>query len=1160
MIEKIAHLADIHIRRATDRHFEYEHVFQNLYTMLKKDSPDRIVIVGDLYNDYIEFQGEAMTLAGRFLNSLSEIAPVIVTRGNHDIRKKNLNRQDFIKTIVELLANDKIRYFDESGVYEDENVSWCVWHHPDKQGPDTSKAKGIKIDLFHDPIYSSISVNGYRMDKEHYLKLDAFSGTLGLFGDIHQRQFFSSKKKAYPGSLVQQGYDEPLNGHGYLLWTLSTLDVEERDVPNIFGYHTVDLGPNTDFDNLYTDQEFRPNPRIRVRWVGNRADINKTNEIKIRSFLDQFNPIEIRIDKEALNISMTTVAGAQLEDIDDVVVQQEIFTEYLSQQEYTPEQIQNILEIDNVINKRMESVSRNNYSWQLKQLWLDNFKSFGDDVFLPIEDVKGLLQVTGENAQGKTTILDAICYLLYGKTLSTTKKEKHGDARFINNKRTLDYCKVGGVLEANGKHYVLIRRTDRTLNKKGAITQCTSTLYVYSIDVWDGSALNFRELKPDDCLTGELLRNTQKMLDEILGDFDDFIRTVLTNADNLNEMLSIDRAKFIDSVNRDAGLDVFEKKLEEYKNWKRSYDDKNPRLNVDVVESNKQIAEMKAYIERYEEDLSKNLLKKEETVKELQALGELKMTLAGQLIPIDPGLEKVSISNIEFEIDALNKSLQIQIEKNKDLEQKANSKPQTFDDKQLTIISEKIQTANDVVNDCLNKWQNLNSEIKDIERSIVEIDNRKKTAINSVISEIGSQIKEKETEFKIITESLLADKKVAANLKESISQLEKSKTCITCGQELTEEHVEHVKTKIVEKESELTLLKESYIQKNAKGENIKNEISVLKNKQSEISEGVSLPDDLISLLKKLEEEKVVLVNDVSTKKSALEKLTDEGKNQKAEVKNLQEQQKEIQGQQQGYVEGLQLKQEAQKCLIKKEQIEKEILEKESVIKSLSQVEKDKAFNVKKKQEIADIEIKEKTVKNNIDSIENENRNIQNSIHDLNRNIQETEKVIQAYLEQLERDKLHKAYVDCVHRDGVPTMLLKRMVGNINDEMATLLAGQEYICYFDENLILRLSHTSKLEASQNAIESSGKERTFVSLALKMALRNINRRSKPNFVMFDEIMGKLINKSIDEFSILLNKIKEKVESVFIIEHVHPVDFDHQLEIGKDEYDVSYIKQIS
>jgi DNA repair exonuclease SbcCD nuclease subunit len=379
MIKKIAHLADIHIRRATDRHFEYEQVFQRLYEMLRADAPDRIVIVGDLYNDYIEFQGEAMTLAGRFLNNLSEIAQVRITRGNHDIRKKNLNRQDFIKTIIELLNNDKVVYYDESGVYEDENVSWCVWHHPDKTGPNTDKAKGLKIDLFHDPIYSSVSVNGYRMDKEHYLKLDAFSGDLGLFGDIHKRQYFSSFKKAYPGSLIQQNYEEPLKDHGYLLWDTSDLSVVERDVPNDFGFHTLNLGPGTDFDNLYTEEQFSKMPKIRVKWVDSRANINKVNEIKIREFLQQFQPIEVRIEKEALNISMTAVANTQIEDIDDVVVQQEIFTEYLKQQEYKDEQIAQILLIDNEINKLMEQKESKGYSWKLKQLWLDNYRSYGDN-------------------------------------------------------------------------------------------------------------------------------------------------------------------------------------------------------------------------------------------------------------------------------------------------------------------------------------------------------------------------------------------------------------------------------------------------------------------------------------------------------------------------------------------------------------------------------------------------------------------------------------------------------------------------------------------------------------------------------------------------------------------------------------------------------------
>lgn len=1160
MIKKIAHLADIHIRRATDRHQEYETVFENLYQMLSNDKPDRIVIAGDLYNDYIEFQGEAVTLAGRFLNKLSDIAPVRVTRGNHDIRKKNLNRQDFIKTIIELLDNDRIVYYDVSGVYEDENVSWCVWHHPDKTGPDTSKAKGFKIDLFHDPIYSSVSVNGYRMDKDHYLKLDAFTGSLGLFGDIHQRQFFSNKRKAYPGSLVQQNYDEPLEGHGYLLWDTSDLSVLERDVHNDWSFHTLHLGPGTDFDGLHTEEIFNNKPRIRVKWVDNKANLNKTNEIKIREFLQQFRPIEVRIEKEALNVSMTAVASAQIEDIDDVVVQQEIFTEYLLQHGYKEEQIQEILKIDNEINKLMEFKENKGYSWKLKQLWLDNYKSYGDNIFLPLEEMKGLLQITGENAQGKTTILDAICYLLYGKTLTTSKKEKHGDARHINNKRDLDYCRVGGVIEINGKNLVLVRRTDRTMNKKGLITQCTTMLNVYDAKDWDGGAINFHGLKPDDVLTGELLRNTQKTLDEVLGDFNNFIRSVLTNADNLNEMLSIDRAEFIDSVNRDAGLDIFERKLEEYKNWKKRLDEKNPRINIDVIECNDSIDRLNAVIVQNQEDLSKYKDLVEISNKKIENFTKLKMDYATNIIPIDESLQKISQEDIEKDIKNLNVIVVDQGQKADSYNAQSSKMSQTFDNTALEKSIIDIQKANESVNECLEKWQVINSEIKDLDRIVIDIKNRKIKELDLTLSKITSEIQTKESDVKILTEGLNSDKKTASLLKESISELEKSKNCVTCDRELRPEDIEHIQPKIIEKQNELLKLKDSYTKKNLELESIKNEINILKNNHNDVSNNINLPNDLIIIFDKLSNDLSTVNEKIEGKKNVLLTLTEEGKKHKNYVLELQGKQKNIQIEQQSYVEGLKLKQLAQECLIKKEDYLKKILEKETISNSLKKIEKDIISNNLIKDKIIEIDLLEKNEKIEIDLLEKKSQQCINTIHDNMRTIQDTNLLINAYIDQLEKDKVYKAYIDCVHRDGVPTMLLKRMVSNINDEMLTLLAGQQYVCQFDENLVLKLSHTSKLEASQNAIESSGKERTFVSLALKMALKSINRKSKPNFVMFDEIMGKLINKSIEEFSILLNKITEKVESVFIIEHTHPIDFDHQLEIIKDEYDVSDIKIIN
>lgn len=1145
MIKKIAHLADIHIRRSTDRHVEYREVFGNLYNSLKEDKPDRIVIVGDLYHDYIEFQGEAMSMAGNFLLELSKIAPTIITRGNHDIRKKNLNRQDFIKTVVGLLDNDRIIYYDKTGVYEDENVSWCVWNHPDKEKFDTSKSVGTKIDLFHDPIYSSISVNGYRMDKEHYVKIDSFSGEYGFFGDIHQRQFFSNGKRAYCGSLIQQNYEESLKSHGYLLWDIENDNVLERDIHNNYGYHVINIDENIDFDNIFINENMSKFPRIKVKWVGNKSDINKINEIKIRKALQLFNPIEIKIEKEYINIDITDTK-TQIDNIDDTHIQQEIFKEYLSLQKYSDVQIEEILKIDNEVNTFLDLKDYKSYNWSLEKIWIDNFKSYGDNIILNIDELKGLLQITGINTQGKTTILDSICYLLFGKTLSTTKKEKHGDSRFLNNKRDLTYCRVGGILNVNGKQIKIVRRTDVSCNKKNQINQCTTSITVYKTDNDD-----FFNLKPDDELTGEQLKDTQKLLSEIFGTFEDFIRSVLTNADNLNELLSIDRSTFIDSVNRDAGLDIFEKKLSAYKDWKKNYDQKNDRININVLESQESIKIFKESILYNENLLNHNITNKKSIKDEIEKLQNFKLDLAKKIIPIEDELSKLSkislkedISNYEKEI--FKKKLEID-----DIEKSIkNIKP--FDTSTLSDNADKINKMNDEISKFHQEWQKINLNIKEFEKSILEFENKKINFYNECKNLLFTKIKNLESKNDVLSESSNSDKKMAVLLKEEMSSLENSKTCITCGREVGLEDKKNIVEKIEEIQKKLNILKEEYQERLIIIENNKIEINNIKDKISKIDSNLDV--EQMSIIEKISSD----INDTTSKISNLkiesEQITDNAKKSKLVLKKLQEEQIQLQEEQQLYVNSLKMSQKSKDLLLECETLNNKISEKEHKIILLDKLSKDIENNENIQRDINKINFQIEKLESDMIEIESEIQNLNIKINELYSDISILEKNIEAYLKQLERDKIHKAYMDCVHRDGIPTMLLKKMIGRINEELSNMLQGQDFISYFDESLNLKMSHMSKLESSQNVIESSGKERTFIALALKMSLRLINRRTKPNFIMFDEIMGKLIDSSIDEFMVLLDRIVQKIDHVFIIEHNHNVNFDHQIEVVKNEEGVS------
>ena len=183
--------------------------------------------------------------------------------------------------------------------------------------------------------------------------------------------------------------------------------------------------------------------------------------------------------------------------------------------------------------------------------------------------------------------------------------------------------------------------------------------------------------------------------------------------------------------------------------------------------------------------------------------------------------------------------------------------------------------------------------------------------------------------------------------------------------------------------------------------------------------------------------------------------------------------------------------------------------------------------------------------------------VESSIAVIDNEIKKLSIDIKIFESQLSRDEVLDAYMKCVHRDGLPTYLLKKSIHIINQELGNILVDVDFNLYFDEELTLKLAHDIKAEASQNAIESSGMERTFAAIALKMALRKINNKSKPNFIMLDEIMLKLLNASVDKFIVLLDNIKTQVDKLVIIEHIHPINYDVLIEVTKDEQGISSLK---
>ena len=415
-INTICHMADIHIRKSTTRNIEYEEVFKNVIHSLTERKPDRIVIVGDLVHDYLDLQGEQLILASNFLDDLSKIAPVRITRGNHDCRKKNLNRVDSVKAIVDTLHNPNVIYYDKTGFYVDDNVMWAVWHHGDKANnpwklKDAKKIDALKknsgytvIDLFHDPITGCKSPTGFEMTSKSYYKISDFKGDISMFGDIHKLQYFNDRSKAYSSSLIGQDFGEGDDSfHGYLLWNVKAKKAEEVPIASGYSFKSVRITPYTDFDELdFEIPNPTPNMKVRFLWCTLPQGRTKDAERKLSEYVKKMGGnVVISHKNEFLATEKVDVnESVTLENITDKAVQQEIFKDFLIKIGTDEKIIADVLALDEEITALIDASNSSTTEWSIIKFGGVNFMSYAK-LDIDWRDMDGLFQITGGNTHGK---------------------------------------------------------------------------------------------------------------------------------------------------------------------------------------------------------------------------------------------------------------------------------------------------------------------------------------------------------------------------------------------------------------------------------------------------------------------------------------------------------------------------------------------------------------------------------------------------------------------------------------------------------------------------------------------------------------------------------------------------------------------------------------
>jgi len=154
----------------------------------------------------------------------------------------------------------------------------------------------------------------------------------------------------------------------------------------------------------------------------------------------------------------------------------------------------------------------------------------------------------------------------------------------------------------------------------------------------------------------------------------------------------------------------------------------------------------------------------------------------------------------------------------------------------------------------------------------------------------------------------------------------------------------------------------------------------------------------------------------------------------------------------------------------------------------------------------------------------------------NTEIQNKKKLIEQINKEAEIEKIFKIYIDLVGKKGISKLVLRSVLPIINAEVSRLL---EDVCDFEIEIFIDDKNDVQFLLNKDGVSKllksgSGFERTAASLALRAVLGKISILPMPNFITFDEVLGKIAPENIEKLKTLFDKIKDMYEIVFLITH--------------------------
>ena len=620
-LKTIYHIADIHIRNIK-RHKEFREVFYSMFDEIKKRGTDDAIIylAGDIAHAKLEMSPELVSEISWLFTECNKLCTTIVIAGNHDCNMNNADRMDVLTPIVDALKLPNLHYLRDTQVYGIGDVDFAVFSIFDNKDnwPKADTLFGNKkIALFHGPVDNSTTDVGYVVSSRHFTT-EIFDGyDLALLGDIHKRQEMISPsgcKVVYAGSLVQQNFGETLDKHGFLAWDLDTMTYEEIDIKNDYGYYTLDVDGGIVPD--VTDMPLHPRLRVRITNTDTADTKRMMADITAKYGVEDFTII--RTDSFQTKKTGDREARVDVDNVADINHQNSLIGEYIERMMpfVTKEDLLGIEKINRDINSRVQpSELQRNISWKPVRFDFSNMFSYGENNIIKFDKVNGLMGLFAPNAQGKSSLFDAISFCLFDKCSRAYKA-----SAIMNNRKSDFHCQLDFTIDGVMYH---IRREGRTINKGRNVK--------VDVEFWrDGDS-------GKESLNGTERRDTNQVIEGYVGRYEDFVMTALSLQGNNALFIDKSQSERKDLLAQFMGLDMFDKLYETAT---------NDIKDVNALIRNFKRTDFTSELAQKETDLSEKKIEYGNLDKEKSELeirkGELDEQIVGlsqQIVPIQGNLD-----------------------------------------------------------------------------------------------------------------------------------------------------------------------------------------------------------------------------------------------------------------------------------------------------------------------------------------------------------------------------------------------------------------------------------------------------------------------------------------------------------------------------------------